>query len=66
MSLNLTIIFEDWSLKRKMPECVEDLIYGIPNKVSGSPGVGKVILKVAFTHPERKSVFDRCNVLSET
>ena len=46
---------EEWSLKRKMPECVDDLIYSIPNKVSGSPGVGKMILKVAFTHPEIKA-----------
>ena len=38
-----------------MPECVDDLVYGIPNKVSGGPGVGKVILKVAFTHPEIKA-----------
>ena len=68
MSLNLTIIFEDWSLKRKMPECVDDLIYGIPNKVSGGPGVGKVILKVALTYPDGIKVFffDYCIVLQKT
>ena len=34
----------------------DDLVHGVPDQPSGGPGVGKVVLKVALTHPER-SIF---------